>query len=1354
MRILKSIFFPIALFSIICTYNAQAGKLHRLVATKNIEGITKLLEPSVFAQISSFLSSSVPINIDGRNRLGRTALHVACEYNSMKLTQVLVSSCAKFDLENNLFETVPFLGFIDSNASSIAYLLITNGASLNVQDNIGFTPLHLACKNNFAMVDLLVRMGANLNIQDNTGLTPLNLACKDGNMPAIRLLTKGGASLDIQDNSGLAPLHWSSKLGNALVVQHLIVSHANLNIQDNVGFTPLHEACRNNNGPVVQILVASRANLNIQDNVGRIALHLACENDKIQFAQLLIDWGANPNTQDNNGLTPLHVACGKNWLQLVQLLVNKGANLNLKDNDGLTPLQEVCKNNKIQMAQLLINLGADLNVEDNDGFTLLHLACKEGNLDRVKLLIDGGADLNVQSNAGFTALHWACMTDNAKLVKLLVGYGANLNLKDNLGCTPLHLVCMHEKKKIAPLLIMSGATLNLKDNDGLTPLQEACKNNKMQMAQLLINLGADLNVEDNDGFTLLHLACKEGNLDRVKFFIDGGADLNRKDKYGNAPLYYAFVNNNIEILELFIAHKANLDDPSILLLACFLNNPIVAKLLIEGGAKLDVKGYVGLTPLHYTCIHNNIDVAKLLIEKGADLNPTNTVGYTPLHYASENNCVEIAKLLVEKGACLGLTNKVDYTPLHYACEKNNSEIVKLLVIHQADLNLKTKDGLTPLHLACKKDNLQNIKFLIRWGASADLKSGDGYTPLELVCENKNLEITKFLIENGAEIWSSFIHIYWDIEQITKLFEALVPFKTRNKDSAQDKFLRSVLEVMATEFKNSCGNCPMVPEGNPLFNSKDVEDPAAIIKAIEYFIWAFFSRKAPDWIMPWNWHSVEEDRVCRSVCTTTPFPLLVKRFFNLTSSQFDTLCKRLKFAQAGYGQYFDIKKMGSIINSQHQLAPYRHFQDINIWFEKDKKLFDSFVRSCKIKPSVALLDLFLKNYQESAIKDDLFEELLSTVQGYLKMEDALIPEFQDFINTLPEPSINKLGFEAGDQENKSNLKLDESRVKRMESNSSELPELGVNKTNVDVPAEEPQEVNFLVKQPKDGDLLTLQEPLTSEVQVKSAEEDAGKLLDFLIQQQEEGESPTVISNEPESISLHSVCQGGGTVKTIKELIGKGAKVDLKDSLGYTPLHYAAFSHRCEFERVLVEMGADVNLKDPNGRTALDLDPEISKFFMQKKDPFSAFEQPQKRYYVDDVIMCKSCIKDSLMKIGAMHKELKYISAQSSGLLAGELSRRFCQMKNDVHAVWGKIAIASSVICKRQKKVYDKMDFLLQKLSNGMNSCKGETSLEDKLKLLQKRSSMLNNFAQSQLLSLKQACFIIKNDIYDRRLVWNK
>ena len=61
---------------------------------------------------------------------------------------------------------------------------------------------------------------------------------------------------------------------------------------------------------------------------------------------------------------------------------------------------------------------------------------------------------------------------------------------------------------------------------------------------------------------------------------------------------------------------------------------------------------------------------------------------------------------------------------------------------------------------------------------------------------------------------------------------------------------------------------------------------------------------------------------------------------------------------------------------------------------------------------------------------------------------------------------------------------------------------------------------------------------------------------------------------------------GNIKAVKQHLAAGADVNAKNSVGFTPLHYAAHGGQKEIAELLIAAEADVNAKDDDGTTPLD------------------------------------------------------------------------------------------------------------------------------------------------------------------------
>ena len=93
------------------------------------------------------------------------------------------------------------------DAATVALILSTNPAALNITEDGGRGPLHVAsarcCTN---VIALLLQDGARLELKGKTGETPLHVAAQEGCIDAVTMLVNKGADINARDNAGRTPL--------------------------------------------------------------------------------------------------------------------------------------------------------------------------------------------------------------------------------------------------------------------------------------------------------------------------------------------------------------------------------------------------------------------------------------------------------------------------------------------------------------------------------------------------------------------------------------------------------------------------------------------------------------------------------------------------------------------------------------------------------------------------------------------------------------------------------------------------------------------------------------------------------------------------------------------------------------------------------------------------------------------------------------------------------------------------------------------------------------------------------------------------------------------------------------------
>ena len=258
-----------------------------------------------------------------------------------------------------------------------------------------------------------------------------------------------------------------------------------------------------------------------------------------------------------------------------------------------------------------------------------------------------------------------------------------------------------------------------------------------------------------------------------------------------------------------IINAQNKEGNTALHLACRNGSPVIAKLLIEAGAKVnevnydDIKGIHqlengGCTPLHLCAFHGNPDVAKELIKGGADPNIGEFSNKWPALQLSSlgedpNKHLGVLKVLLgtlknkdkAKAVEINAVDKDGISALMNCVYNSESgEGVKALLKAGADVNKQTntkgaadfpvKDrGCSALHFAVMKNKPEAMKALLEKDPNLELENVNKETALTLAAKEGNYKAVKLLYNNGAKIPES---------SVEKIFKGLVFLETKEEKS--------------------------------------------------------------------------------------------------------------------------------------------------------------------------------------------------------------------------------------------------------------------------------------------------------------------------------------------------------------------------------------------------------------------------------------------------------------------------------------------------------------------------------------------------------------------------------------------
>jgi len=151
-----------------------------------------------------------------------------------------------------------------------------------------------------------------------------------------------------------------------------------------------------------------------------------------------------------------------------------------------------------------------------------------------------------------------------------------------------------------------------------------------------------------DGTSALMLATYRDDMATVAALRTANPTL---DVFEAAALGEAEALAAILVAEPGAARAWSSDGFTALHFAAFFGGPEVARLLIDAGADIDVvsRNELKVAPLH-SAVAGQVKVALVLLEHGAKVNVKQRHGWTPLHGAADNGDDEVVDALLAAGA--------------------------------------------------------------------------------------------------------------------------------------------------------------------------------------------------------------------------------------------------------------------------------------------------------------------------------------------------------------------------------------------------------------------------------------------------------------------------------------------------------------------------------------------------------------------------------------------------------------------------------------------------------------------------------------------------------------------------------
>lgn len=244
----------------------------------------------------------------------------------------------------------------------------------------------------------------------------------------------------------------------------------------------------------------------------------------------------------------------------------------------------------------------------------------------------------------------------------------------------------------------------------------------------------------------------------LSFAILTFGSINAMTDRRESDLLAAAIDGDVERVKVILKNSAidvnqrNIKGQTPLHLAAYHGHESVVNVLLDCGADLHLKDDASDTALHSATYKSHKSIIEQLLNSGACVDPQNNNFQTPLHIAAHNGCLTIVQLLLSHGADIRLKNRFGKTSLHLAACNGHAKVVALLLMLGADVNIRDDEGSTPLHMAVHGKHKETFALLLISGADPNQQNKGGQTPLCLAVKNRCSPLVDLLLEHGANDW--------------------------------------------------------------------------------------------------------------------------------------------------------------------------------------------------------------------------------------------------------------------------------------------------------------------------------------------------------------------------------------------------------------------------------------------------------------------------------------------------------------------------------------------------------------------------------------------------------------------------
>ncbi|MGB0893055.1 MAG: ankyrin repeat domain-containing protein [Parashewanella sp.] len=772
-----------------------------VIHTACIHGSSASLE--ILLKSGKFVGTSERTSIDFIDAFGLSAMHYACFYDHKGAVELLLQSGASAELSMSyhcgVFQYARAIEQKEKRSleSSQDYLeKVTAKASTHTKDS----PIHCACRNGSEEVLQLLsnQQPSLLSSQNAHGDSLYHTTVEAGSISFLTklLIVMGSQKTDDPlkinriNHAGDSALHLAVTLDKYEMINLLLsIPKISISIQNAKGESPASIALKKSDKSTIALLFRHGA-FNLQHK----------DSGRAQNAEVYVKYLSRHNYDGEHN---------EILLNIIQQFPHEVVKIVDRDGDGL--MHHACMkaqfNLMLQIAQYTSLKVTSVNAQ---GETPFLTACRLGMPRIVQRMLERDelcVDLRAATTAENTALHLAASSQNktlkpsfADIIYQLSQYGdfttTYLYRMNREGMYPIHLAVISQNvEAIHEISTMCRDNpeldFNIKTNKGKTALHLAVESGNLEILKVTLrlsqfHLGLDRLddeddffdceepiMQDEDGNTPLHLACISRNLDMVKLMLSQGE---HQDSTIRPYLVSLSVRNHLGYLPLQLAYQFRQDNPQLLAITCeamgrpslnlkktnqFGDTPLqqmirmgksisaIRKAIKNKVGNINDVNFLGQSALHVALDKRNQPVVQLLLQQECiDCNVVSNEQITPLGLAIKNGYMMLAASMIELDAdpCIGKLN--NQPVLHALCEMAESGIPLILArMDRIDaaknkeilskhfvvvLNQTNERGQTLFHIAVEMRSVELIGRLCQLeGVDINSQDNHGMTPLLL-----------------------------------------------------------------------------------------------------------------------------------------------------------------------------------------------------------------------------------------------------------------------------------------------------------------------------------------------------------------------------------------------------------------------------------------------------------------------------------------------------------------------------------------------------------------------------------------------------------------------------------------------